>query len=112
MIDTTNPNEYIDINVEHTTKIKAWIPVLTEMINKDCCIVEVFSSIPFNDDYTDLLIGTVDQSNYNIQITTNIQEFNNYLDFFAERTKEGDIISVLKSVEKLNELIDEKAEID
>lgn len=111
MIDTTNPDECINITVEQTTKIKAWIPVLTEMVNKDC-IVEVFSSVPFNDDYTDLLIGTVDQSNYNIQITTTIQEFNNYLDFFAERTKEGDIISVLESIEKLNELIDEKAEID
>ena len=111
MIDTTNPDECVNITVEQTTKIQAWIPVLTEMINKHC-IIEVFSSVPFNDDYTDLLIGTVDQSNYNIQITTTVQEFNNCLDFFAERTKEGDIISVWESVEKLNELIDEKAEID
>ena len=111
MSDTTNPDEDISVIVEQITNIQAWIPVLIEMINKDC-IVEVYSSVPFNDDYTDLLIGTVDQSNYSIQINTTVQEFNKYLDFFAEKTKEGDIISVWKSFEELNELIDEKAEMD
>jgi len=108
MRDTTDPDEYINVIVEQTTSIQAWIPVLIEMINRDC-IIEVYSSVPFNDDYTDLLIGTVDQSNYSIQMNTTIQEFNKYLDFFAERTKDGDIISVWKSFEELNELIDEKA---
>jgi hypothetical protein len=111
MKNTTNsPAEYICIIVESTRNIQAWIPVLIEMIKKNCGVIEVYSPINFNDDYTDLLIGTIDQSYYNIQISIAVQEFNEYLGFFAERTRQGDIISIWESVSELEDLLDEITE--
>ncbi len=107
---SNNPDVYININVESTTNIQAWAPVLVEMLEKDIGIIDVYCPVKSNDDCTDFLYGTVDQSQYGIQINTTVQEFNKYLDFFLKRTKEGDTISVWKSVCELEELLDEKAE--
>ena len=99
----------MNIIVESTTNIQAWIPTLTEMIKKGWGIIEVYSPLKFNDDYTDLLIGSVDQSYYSIQIIT-FEEFNDYLDFFRARAKDGDTISIWESVGDLEALIDNEAD--
>ncbi|MCK9631192.1 MAG: hypothetical protein M0R30_06070 [Methanoregula sp.] len=99
----------MNIIVESTTNIQAWIPTLTEMIKKNWGSIEVYSPLKFNDDYTDLLIGAIDQSYYSIQIIT-LEEFNDYLDFFRARTKDGDTISVWESVGVLEDLIDNEAD--
>jgi len=106
---TYGPDVFIYINVESTTNIQAWTPVLVEMLEKDTSLIRVVSPVELNNDHTDLLYGTVDPSQYGIQIDTTVREFKEYLDFFAERTRQGDIISVWESICELEKLIDEIA---
>jgi len=107
---TYDPEALIKIHVESTTNIQAWAPVIVEMLKKDCGIIEVYSSVKMNADYTDFLYGTVDTSQYGIQIDTTVHEFKVYLSFFADRIRKGDTISVLDTVSELQGLIDEMAE--
>jgi len=103
-----NPDDFITVIVENTNDIEAWLPILSKIVKSDNSIIEVYSALAYNDDFTK--IKKAREPMYSIQIATNVEVFNEYLDFFAERTNENDIISVWKSVEELNELIDEKAE--
>ena len=110
-IITSNPDEYIKITVESTSNIQDWIPFLIELTMLDSTTV-VYFPLTFDDDYTDLLTETVDKSDYCIEIMITVQQFNESLNFLAERTRQGDIISVWKSVDELNNLIDELSETD
>jgi len=80
------------------------------MLKKDISTIEVLSPVEFNDDRTDILWGTADQSQCCLQIYTTVQELKEHLGFFVERTKQGDIISIWESVSELEDLIDEIAE--
>ena len=96
------------IQVESTTDIQAWALILFEM--QDDNLIEVLSSIKFNDDGTKIIWGTTDLSQCGLNILITAQKFKELLGFFAERTKKGDIISVWVSVSEFEELIDQIAE--
>lgn len=108
---TISPDEDIWITVESTTNIQAWAPVLFKM--KGESIIEVHSPVEFNDNGTRVFVGSTDQILCGFQICTNVREFKKHLKFFAERTRQGDIISVWEFfVSELQDLLDEIAESD
>jgi len=107
---TIRPDAYIWITVESTTNIQAWAPVLFKM--KDDSLIDVFSSVKFNDDGTRILWESADQSLCGFQIGTTVRVLKEHLSVFAERTRLGDVISVWESVSELEDLIDEIAEMN
>ncbi len=103
-------DEYIKIKVESTFYIQDWIPVLIEMDHDDKS--KIYIPLQFDEDYTSLYTSFNPRSYYSIEIITAVKKFNEYLEFFAKRTRNGDVISIWKSFKELNELIDKKKESD
>ncbi|MDD1690064.1 MAG: hypothetical protein LUQ66_05340 [Methanoregula sp.] len=96
------------VQVESSTDIQAWAPILFEMRNDTP--PDVFSSINFNEDGTKIILETTDLSKCGLNILITVQKFKDLLGFFVERTRQGDIISVWESVPELNNLIDQISE--
>ena len=96
------------VQVESSTDIQAWAPILFDMQNDTS--TDVFSSINFNDDGTKIILETTDLSRCGLNILITVQKFKEHLGFFVERTRQGDIISVWDSVPELNNLIDQISE--
>ena len=95
-------DECLTINIEHTKDFESWRPVLLKMIKGDI-IVEAFYGIPFEDDF---IMDKVEKETCYIQLTLFKTDFYRWLDFFRERARKGDIISVYRGAEELNKLIE------
>jgi hypothetical protein len=93
------------LQVESSTDIQAWAPILFEMRNDT--LIDVFSSIKFNDDGTKIILETTDLSKCGFNILITVQQFKDLLSFFVARITKGDIISVWQSVPELNDRLDQ-----